>query len=361
MSKILQTPVINAITPFDPINSYKISFTYADNQAVKNRAVITDNSTGEEVYNSEQIGMSLEHTIPANTLIAGKQYLIQIQVFDIDNNSSNLSDSVLFYCFSTPTFSFNRLVDGETYRNASITLNANYVQAEGEPIRSFQFMKYSYDKVLLEQSSVFYSTSALSHSFYSLENKTTYYFRAIGETSHGISLDTGYIEVNVSYEQIPLDILFNVENDYCNGYITISLNIKDIGYEVQNDNYTFENGMLTLIDNSLIYNEGFSVSNDFSLYVDAKKLKVGTFLTTSDDIFSLSIFSYLGKYYCELSVKNSEFKQYVELPKAKLDESSTISIIEVSSEDDDMVIFEVKRKNGYYSLNINNKSETSRV
>ncbi len=353
MSKILQTPVVNAITPFDPTNSHKITFTYTDNQAVKNRAVITDNATGAQVYDAEQIGMGVEHTIPANTLTAGKQYLAQIQVFDIDGNSSNLSNSTLFYCFSNPRFTFSGLEDGETYRNASITLNLDYVQTEGEPIKSFQFMKYSYDKTLLESSDMFYSASPTSYSFYSLENKTTYYFRAIGETSHGIPLDTGYIEVNISYEQLPIDIVFDVENDYCNGYISLGLNIKVIGYEIENDNYTIKDGMLTLTNNSLTYNDGFSIENDFSLYVDVKRVKTGTFLVVNDNIFSLSVINVCGTYYCKLVVDNSDIELYAELPNAQLDvnNESDAEIIDVSYGATNTVVFEVKRKNGYYSLN----------
>ena len=360
MSKVLQTPSVNSIIPFDPSNDYAVNFIYNDNQSFKNRAVITDNSTNEVLYDAIQTTMRLQHIISANTLTAGRQYIIQIQVFDTDGNSSNLSSPALFYCFSNPTFSFD-ISDDETIKNASITLNLNYSQSEGEPIKSFQFFQYSYDKSLMNSSSVFYSNSDMSYSFYGLENNLSYYFRAIGETSHGIVLDTGYIKVNVSFDTIPTNILLDAENHYKDGYISLKLNIKDIGYKLDNDDYELKDGLLILKNNSLTYNEGFTVTDDFSLFVEAKELPVRTFLTTNDNMFSLSIIDICGVYYCKLELKNSSFVQYEPLPKAKLvdkngqylvtDNNKMIEIV------DSTVVFEVKRRSGYYGLKAYYKSE----
>lgn len=360
MSKILQTPSINSITPFDPLYEYIVDFTYNDNQSLKNRAIIIDNSTNEVVYDETETTMRLQHVIPANTLIAGKQYLIQIQVFDADGNSSNLSPSVLFYCLSTPTFSFSNISEDETYKNASITLNLNYSQSEDEPIKSYQFLKYSYDKSLLESSSVFYSNSDMSCNFYGLENNVSYYFRAIGETNKGIALDTGYVKVNISFNTIPTNIVFQANNNYEQGYIYLKLNIKDIRYELDNDDYELKDGLLILHNNSLNYNEGFSVDEDFSLFVEAKELPVKTFLITNDDMFSLSIINVCDIYYCKLEVKNSLFVQYESLPKAKCSEADNEKYIEIVDEtygDDVIIGFEIKRINGHYSLDVYYKSK----
>lgn len=366
MSKVLQTPSVNSIVSFDPLYDYTVNFIYTDTQSLENRAVITDNSTNEVVYDVTQATMRLQHVIPANTLTAGKQYIIQIQVFDTDGNSSNLSSPVLFYCFTTPTFSLD-ISDEEAIKNASITLNLNYSQSENEPIKSFQFFQYSYDKSLMNTSSVFYSNSDMSYSFYGLGNNLSYYFRAIGETNHGIALDTGYIKVNVSFNTIPANILLDAENHYKDGYISLRMNIKDLGYKLDNDDYELKDGLLILKNNSLTYNEGFTVTDDFSLFVEAKELPVRTFLTTNDNMFSLSIIDICGVYYCKLEVKNSSFVQYESLPKAKLvdgngqylvtDKNQMIEIVDSTYGDDVLVVFEVKRRNGYYGLKAYYKSE----
>ena len=274
---VLQTPSFNRITPLSPACNNIVTFTYTDNQPVKNRAIITDNATGDIVYDSIQETRTLSHTIPANTLSAGNQYLIRIQVFDIDGNSSNLSEQVLFYCFSTPSFSFYDLSDKSVTNNANIVLSIDYSQAEGEELRDVQFFKYSNDKTLLSKSAVIYSQSP-SYEFYTLENNTTYYFRAIGETNHGIPLDTGYIEVSTQFETIPTNIIFTLDNYYHEGYIQFTSNIIVVLYELENNNYSIEDG------------------------------------------------------------------QYIELVSSTYD-------------DDDLYIFELKRKDGYYSLKIYPKSE----
>lgn len=367
MAKILETPSVLPIIPFDPKSEKTIEFYYTDNQPIKNRVIITDNMTSNIIYDKKQDSMRLYVTIPANTLSSGKQYLIQIQVFDADENSSNLSEPILFYCYSNPLFSFDNINNGMIYRNASVNLLLNYSQKENEQLKCFQFFKYSYDKSLLSSSDMFYSSSLLSYSFYELKNNTTYFFRATGETMNGMYLDTGYIEVHIQYNVVPANIAFQVENIYKDGYIQLTTNIKSIGYELENGNYTLNDGLLTLSNNSLIYNEGFEIDNDFSLFIEAKKLPLGKFFTTNDDNISMSIINVCDMYYCKLSIKESDLSFHVSLPKARLstdngdlivtDDGRQIEIINTSYDNNDFVVFEVKRINGYYSLNAYYKAE----
>ncbi len=365
MAIVLQTPSIVSFKPFDPSFDFIIKFVYNGNQSVKNRVVITDNFNSLVVYDNIQTTMKLQHTIQAHTLIAGKQYLLQVQVFDSDGNSSNLSDPVLFYCFTAPIFNFNNITDNMDYKNASISLNVSYTQPENEQLRSLQFLEFSYDKTLLAKSNTFYSITG--YSFYGLKNSTSYYFRAVGETAHGISLDTGYIKVNIEYKTLPANIIFSAENNYCGGYIKLISGIKDIEYVFDNDNYELKNGLLTLKDNSLTYQNSFSIEGDFVLFVEAKKLPLQKFLTTNSNEFSLSIVNICDVYYCKLTVKNSELSMFVPLPKARLstdngdlivtDEGKTIEIVDTSYDDNDLIVFEVKRIGWNYSLNSYYRSE----
>ena len=351
MSKILQTPVVNYIIPFDPTQEYQINFTYNDNQSVKNRAVITNNETNEIVYDETQTTMRLYHTLPVNSLTTGNKYLVQIQVFDVDGNSSNLSSSILFQCLSTPVFEFSNIVDGEVYKNASISLELNYTQAEGEQIKSFQFLKYSSDKILLESSDVMYSSSALSHSFYGLENNSIYYFRATGETNNGIVLDTGYVQVDVSFETVPFDAIFQVENNYKNGYITIDTNIVVVEYELGNENYSLSDGLLDITNNSLTY-DGFTLNetDDFSLFIECKKAPIGEFVEAENGIL-LSTIKVCGAYYCRLSIKGSDFTQYIPIDNATVSDNY-IEVISPDTLENVIFGFVIRRIDGYYGLEI---------
>ncbi len=367
MATILQTPSIEAIQSFDPAYETTINFYYNDNQPYKNRIVITDNETSTVVYDNTEDSMRLYVTIPANTLIAGKQYLAQVQVYDIDGNYSNLSDAVLFYCFTTPVLKFTNINDNDVYRNASINLTLFYTQDESEEIKDYQFVLYSEDKVVKSSSDVIYSSALSSYTFYGLKNNTKYYLRAYGETVHGMKMDTDYIGINIQYDVIPANIAFQISNQYQSGYIQIETNILSVGYELENNNYIFEDGSLTLTDNSLTYNEGFEISDDFSLFVEAKKLPVTKFLTTNDDNISLSIINVCDTYYCKLNVRDSDIVMCTSLPKARIctddgsfivtDDGRQIEIINTSYDDNEFVVFELKRIKGLYSLNAYYKAE----
>ena len=114
---------------------------------------------------------------------------------------------------------------------------------------------------------------------------------------------------------------------------------------------------ISIINNWLEYYEGFSVDDDFSLYVDTKWARLGTFLTTNDNEFSLTLIKVCDSYYCELSVKDSLLKQYVNIPNASHSHyhSTENVIIDLNSTSESSVTFEVKRKGGYYSLHVYEK------
>ena len=367
MATILQTPSIEAIQSFDPAFDAAINYYYEDNQQYKNRIVITDNETSNVVYDKTEDSMRLYATIPANTLTPGKQYLAQVQVYDIDGNYSNLSDAALFYCFTTPTLSFVRISDNDVYRNASIQLTLSYSQAQNEEIKNYQFVLYTEDKIVLTSSNVFYSSALSSYTFYGLQNNTKYYVRAYGETINGMQMDTGYVAINIQYERIPANIGFYIQNIYDKGYISIETNILSVGYETENDNYEFVDGCLILKNNSLTYNEGFEITGDFSLFIEAKKLPISKFFTVGDGSISLNIVKICNTYYCRLFVKDSSLVMCTALPKARIttnngeyiitEDGKTIEIINTSYDDNELVVFELKRVKGIYSLNAYYKQE----
>lgn len=348
----LQTPIIPTILPFDPNYAIKIEFVYNDNQAFKNRAVITNADTNAIIYDETITSMRLEHEMPANTLSPGKYY-IQIQVFDEDGNSSLLSDMTLFYCFITPTVYFRNITNGMVYKNANIDLEFVYEQPDGETIKSYQFFQYGYDKALISSSDVYYSTSSMTHSYYGLNNDTVYYFRVIGETQKGMTFDTGYVEVNIKYETVPANVVLEVENNYCNGYISIMVNILDVEFSTDNDDYTLENGSLILKNNALTY-RGFNVNGDFTLFIETKVLPLDkAFLITDDNNISLLIKEICGSYYAKLELKDSDYALYVDIDDSLV--NITEGYMEVAN--DDCFVFELKRKNGIYGLKIYLKSQ----
>lgn len=361
---ILPTPSVISINAFDPRFEHVVEFIYMGNQSIKNRAVIYDNDNLDTpVYDSVLSTLKLSHIIPANTLEVGKQYIIQIQVFDADDNSSPLSDEVLFHCYSTPQFTLNEFAN--PHQAANIEASVSYSQAEGETLRLCQYTLYDYNKMIIGRSDIFYA-SAQPYTFYGLGNSATYYIRCIGETTHGFTLDTGYVEVKVLYGTIPASILVNLENNRCEGYISVDTNLSVIDFFTENDNYTVEDGVATIYDNVLTYQGGFSVDGDFTLYVDAKNVKLGTFIEGQDLGFKLSIVKVCGESYCELRAGDYVIYETFEGKFLKTENEYLIidingNVIEATTGYeyyDDFIIFEVKRQDGVYGLKLYYKTET---
>lgn len=363
----LQTPQILPINAFDPSYPYVIEFLYDDNQAVKNRLVITDNHTSLIVYDITQDGMRLNHTIPANSLQSSNSYIAQIQVWDGNGNQSNLSEGVLFYCYTTPSFYITGITNEELISKATLSVGLTYVQTEGETLKDFQFYLYNSDGSVRTYSNVLYpSQSPMNYTFYDLQNDTSYYIRAIGHTSHGMNLDTGNILFNVKYITIPANITFEVENNAKNGYITIFSGVIDIGYDVDNDDYLIENGAVKLWnDNKITYNKGFQIEGDFVLHLESKEIPIDKPFLMFDDGVYLSIGRILNDYYCKLNGINST--QYARIPEGRLtmdgdlyitnDEDKIIESITATYQNEDYLVYEIKRKNGIYGLKVYYKTD----
>lgn len=361
----LQTPQLLPINAFDPSYEHIIKFIYDDVQAVRNRLVITDNDTSDVVYDVIQDSMRLQHTILSGSLQSGKSYIAQIQIFDINNNQSNLSDSVLFYCFSSPQFYFNNVKNEDLIYKTSIDLSVTYLQDEGELLKDIQFYLYNSDGSIRSYSNLIYSNQN-TYTFYDLKNDSAYYVQAIGHTVNGMNLDTGKVLFNVKYITIPANIVFEVENNAKNGYITLFSGIIDIGYDIDNDNYLIGNGAVAIWgDNRVTYNKGFLLDGDFILHLESKYLPLYyPFLRLNDDI-ELSIIKIGNDYYCKLSGVNSS--QHVRLPNSRLtsdeslfittDEGKVIEIISLDYQDSEYIIYEIKRVNGIYGLNAYYKSD----
>lgn len=358
MSITLPTPSVMPINIFDPANQYTITFMYSGNQSIRNRAVIRDTATAVIIYDETKDTLKLSHTLQENALQTDHRYSVQIQVFDTDGNSSMLSEEVLFYCRKQPSFYISNRI-GSVFRGSSINIELVYLQSEGELLKNHNFLMYDRQRALIDSTGSIYHNDTMAHTFYGLENNSVYYFRCIGETEHGFQLDTGYLEVTVEYTVMPANILFSVDNIYNSGYILLQTNMIDIGYEIENDNYTLTNdGSLILKDNSIKYNNGFSIDSDFSLFVEAQKLPLGTFLRTENNTFTLSLIKICRTFYCEF--RTGDYVIYCPLPKAQITtqdgkqlttaSGQRLQIVNMDIENNSFVIFELKRKHNIYNL-----------
>jgi hypothetical protein len=167
---------------FDATEPQVFTFSSTGSQAFKNRLTVRDNLTNAVVYNDIIETFQLRHELPANKLTNGVLYNAVITTFDINNVESAPSNTIIFYCYSTPSFMFSNLTENQIIQNSSYEVNLTYSQPQGEILNSWQVLLYDEHKQLLNTSGLRYKTDILSYVVSGLEDNDSYYIRATGET-----------------------------------------------------------------------------------------------------------------------------------------------------------------------------------
>ena len=358
---ILSTPRLNIISVFDVFDGeHSFSFSYIGNQTVKNRLVVKDNLTFEEVYNKEQTTMSLEHIINTEDISCLKNnqsYIAQIQVYDVNGNSRNLSDPVLFTCHEKPSFSFLDIDNETTISSENLTLNLLFSQSEGDKISDVIYELYDHNQILQTISETYHNITA--YTFYGLKNRESYYVRAIGKTVFGFSIDTGFKKINVMAKTKSSNINFMAEND--NGKILFSTNLIVTDCKTENDNYSFEDGKVNLRDNAVIYT--IKDIENFSIVIVACEMPLDMFAAVNckNGDIELVALEIGNRYYCKLRAKNNSGDYYV-LYKEITDFVSKNNSNRLEKKDANKdLILEAHRKDGLCSLSVKYKEVGSYV
>ncbi len=273
-------PIIKPITPFDATQDFVINIVWNGNRSVSNRIIIVNAKTLDVAFDNTVKTYSLTHVIPANTLINGCEYIIQAQTFDQENLPSVLSNKVNFYTFTNPDFYFYNLPDNNLITSASYEVNMYYYSPDWESIDNYRFYLYDSTKKELLHSDILYDDMYLNYIYRGLDSDCVYYFRCVGVTLHGMPLDTGYVEVRVKHEQPGEYSRIYAVNNPKQGCINISSNLIIIDYN-GDEVFEYENGMINLMDKTLVYDEGFNISGDFTVIIR------GMHLWQTNEIFKM--------------------------------------------------------------------------
>lgn len=262
-------PVLPRVIPaFDAGYDYEIPFSWTKTQFVKNKLEIYEKGTGSLLQTSEDDTIKLKHTIKASgsELKNGSAYDIRLQVMAEDGSESEFSDPVTIFCFTTPQFGFTSLTDGDTLANSMLETGIHYLQSpdEGEKLDSFQVFLYdNITRAELYKTPVSYYNTTKSIKIDGLSNNTAYYLRAIGKTTHGMELDSGFLSFTVQYAIAFSNTVLNIENMADHGIMKVTSNIKTYGWDENNCITTEDSADLTA--GWINYNKGIDLSNYFVL------------------------------------------------------------------------------------------------
>jgi hypothetical protein len=232
----LLTPVLSTVNAFDATASNIFTFTVPSggDQVTKNRLTIINQSSGATVYQSIQTTFAYVHTLVANTLTNGTYYSAYINTYNANGDMSANSNTLQFYCYTTPTFAFSNLPTGNVITNSSFAFQVTYNQTEGELLNSYEYFLYDAQNVQIADSGVLYisSTTApptvLLYTFSGFTDNTSYKIQATGVTSGGTSVSTNLVQISIQYTTPTIFTAIQLNQNCNGGYVTLTSNITDI-------------------------------------------------------------------------------------------------------------------------------------
>lgn len=231
----LTTPILFSRVAFDATISQAFSFNViGGDQVAQNRLVITNQSTNAVVYNQVQQTYSFQHNLPADVLTNGVYYSAYIITYNSNGDASPQSNSIQFYCYSTPSFVFTNLPSGNIIPNSSFNFEVTYNQNEGELLDTYSFTLYDARQIQIATSGVKYVGSSIapptviSYTFNGFGDKTNYYIKANGRTVQGTIIETPLISIDVVYTKPNIFSIIELNNNCNGGYISVKSNLIDI-------------------------------------------------------------------------------------------------------------------------------------
>jgi len=301
----MSQPILYQMSAFDASLDCEFQFTYNGDQAYRNRLIIRNNETNALIYDQTITTFQLKHLLPAMSLTNGTGYNAQVQVYHKDGSSSAISNKIIFYCFTTPSFSFSNFEPEQRILNSSYTFNLAYEQPEGELLSAYKVTLYDSKRSEVYATSLLYD-SALQTTVTGLIDNYQYFIRGTGVTVHNMDVDTGYIPFSVEYIRPSMFAVLNLENLWYEGSILIQSNIISIEGTSNPDPPIYIDDKwvdLSDPDHWVKFEKGFSIEDDFTLQL------IGRAFNDHSTILEMS--NYKNK--IEISFHRGRFTGYGEI------------------------------------------------
>lgn len=225
----LVKPIALGIPAFDATKDQTFSFTSSGgNQVVANKLTIRSQIDNSIVYQNKIESYRFEQVVPANTLQNDYYYNFYFNTYDVEDNESEPSDAIQFYCFSEPTLTLTNIPISGIIENSGYTFDVTYNQSEGELLNSLIYYLYDNFDNLITESETYYGGSSVpvsfSHTFNGFNNNTIYKIEVIGTTVNAMSVSTGKHMFTARYYYPQVFSLLDLENVCEEGYVNIESN-----------------------------------------------------------------------------------------------------------------------------------------
>lgn len=356
-------PRLFDIAAFDATTATNVQFAWTGDQSFGSILTIRDNETNAVVYTASNESMGRTHPIPAGTLSNGTCYNAFLEVLNADEEViSEKSNTVIFYCYSTPLILFDGITSDSIIPNSTYTIMASYAQEEHDVLSQYQIVLYDVNQAVVQNPGIKYQTeytTSFNQTFTGLENNTSYYVRATGKTAHDMFVDSGFLRIFVRYENPEVFSRLDLVNDSRNGNISITSNlISIIGKTEDGEEPPYINGeMVDLRDGKVTFSEGFAFGDSWTMGASFCAIKPNTqMISWTDDGALASIVYREDVFVLNNNVKKGYFELLLDGP---MDEEGkpvwhTIinsNFIDPITSDTTKYTLWIVKKDGYYGIN----------
>ncbi len=241
----LTKPILNSVPAWDVSKGQTFTFNVVGgDQVVANVLYILNNQTNvvvyTVVYTLETPSYQYKAIVPPNVpeLQNGVYYSAYVVTKNSSDETSVPSNSIQFYCYTTPTWEFTNISSGTIINNSSVTPILYYNQIENEALNDYTINLYNAGRSLISSSGVRYtgssaSSQTVSFSFSGLEDGTLYYVEGVGHTVGGTIINTGLIDFTASYVPPESFNVFSLQNNCEEGYVAY----YSLAYVIEGDSY----------------------------------------------------------------------------------------------------------------------------
>lgn len=269
-------PSLRKVLPFPATTDYTFEFDVSgvSDQIIYNTLEVKLSSDTSTVLYSQQIQeFRYEHTLPADTLTNGEQYVATIKIYDVSNVLMGESSPIFFYCFSEPILSIPTITDGEV-GNQTVVFQGTYAQAENELLQSYQFVLYNDNQFELSRSSEIFDTT-IEYEFSELTNRQKYYIELRVWTVNEMTATTGLIEFTPRYIAPRFNSALDLENLPNEASISVNCNIiRIVGIpDIEPVNF-INDDYADMTDNGIWFDEGFKVRGNWTLQMWLKDIVI---------------------------------------------------------------------------------------
>lgn len=355
-------PILATPPAFDAANDYTFTFTVPSggDQVVGNQLTIISQEDNVIVYRQAITSFAFSHTLPGGTLINSKYYSAYIYTTNSKGENSVASNSVQFYCYTTPTFEFYNFPVDNIIQSSNYLFNVQYNQNEGEALNSYIFNLYDSQRILIATSGTKYIGSVteppiiIENQFSGLTDNTAYYVEAIGRTINNTEIKTEIKSFVVRYSTPNIFTVVQLSNNCQGGYITIKSNLTSIeGISMPSPpKYVDDDTAIDLTeeDSYVSWNKGFAIHGDFTASLWGYKFnKDSTIITLENQLLNDSlVINYR---------EDIDTNVYVEMLVAKGKTIYYVYSDKISKPaENDVVQIWFRRINNLFTISINNLS-----